>query len=167
MKPCCEAGFFFSITKIETMRTLSIVVFLLISPCANAQQENNGGYPTFIEMGGAYNFYSNILGENRVLNIYLPANYHTNDSVNYPVIYLLDGSLNEDYFHIAGLLQFTSSEWVNMMPPSILVGIGNVDRKRDFTFPTSIQQDKIDFPTTGGSANFIRFLEEELQTICE
>jgi hypothetical protein len=50
-----------------------------------------------------------------------------------------------------------------MLPESIVVGIGNVDRKRDFTFPTNNEKDKIDFPTTGKSANFIEFIEKELQ----
>lgn len=142
-------------------RTVLICLLLVFS--SPAWTQSGGLYPTFIEMGGAYNLESNILGENRVLNIYLPANYHQSDTTRYPVIYLLDGSLNEDYFHVAGLIQFASAEWVKMMSPCILVGIGNVDRKRDFTFPTSIEQDRKDFPTTGGSASFIRFLEEELQ----
>jgi predicted alpha/beta superfamily hydrolase len=53
------------------------------------------------------------------------------------------------------------------MPPCILVGIENTDRKRDFTFPTSIDADKKNYPTTGGSANFIRFLETELMPMLE
>lgn len=40
---------------------------------------------------------------------------------------------------------------IDAMPKSIVVGIANVDRKRDFTFPTTIKKDKEDFPTTGGS----------------
>ncbi|HLO37520.1 MAG TPA: alpha/beta hydrolase-fold protein, partial [Lacibacter sp.] len=53
--------------------------------------------------------------------------------------------------------------WVNVLPKSIVVGIANVDRRRDFTFPTTIEKDKKDFPTTGGSEKFIRFIEKELQ----
>jgi predicted alpha/beta superfamily hydrolase len=50
-----------------------------------------------------------------------------------------------------------------MLPESIVVGISNVDRKRDFTFPTSIENDKKDFPSSGGSEIFIAFIENELQ----
>lgn len=102
---------------------------------------------------------STILKEERVLNIYLPAYY--NDTINYPVIYLLDGSADEDFIHVSGVLQFM--QMMSIIPDAILVGIGNVDRKRDFCFPTTIEQDKKDFPTTGGSANFIAFIESELQ----
>ncbi len=49
------------------------------------------------------------------------------------------------------------------MPKSIIVGIANVDRRRDFTFPTTIAQDKKSYPTTGGSTKFMTFIERELQ----
>lgn len=101
------------------------------------------------------------LDEKRTLNIYLPEGYAFNDTGKYPVIYLLDGSANEDFVHICGIVQFF--DMMGMMPPSIIVGIANVDRKRDFTFPTTIEKDKKDFPTTGGSARFIAFVENELQ----
>jgi predicted alpha/beta superfamily hydrolase len=52
---------------------------------------------------------------------------------------------------------------IQAMPKSIVVGIANVDRRRDFTYATTIAQDKKDFPTTGGSAKFIGFIEKELQ----
>ncbi len=101
------------------------------------------------------------LGELRLLNIYLPEGYQKSDSGFYPVIYLLDGSANEDFVHIAGLVQFMNM--IQALPPSIIVGIGNVDRKRDFSFPTSIAQDLNSYPTTGKSAKFIAFLENELE----
>lgn len=107
------------------------------------------------------------LNETRVLNIYLPTGYSPDSATLYPVIYLLDGSADEDFIHIAGLVQFCNFPWVNLLPQSIVVGIANVDRKRDFTFPTSILQDKKDYPTTGGSANFISFIGKELQPYIE
>lgn len=100
------------------------------------------------------------LNENRTLNIYLPEGFNPKES--YPVIYLLDGSADEDFIHIVGLVQFANFEWVNILPKSIVVGISNVDRKRDFTFPTTIEADKKDYPTTGSSAKFISFIEKEL-----
>lgn len=105
---------------------------------------------------------SKILNERRILNIYLPNGYV--DSVKkYPVIYLLDGSIDEDFLHVSGLVQFASFPWINMIPETIVVGISNIDRKRDFTFPTQVEEDKKDFPTTGKSENFINFIEKELQ----
>jgi predicted alpha/beta superfamily hydrolase len=106
---------------------------------------------------------SSELKEKRLLNIYLPEGYNLKDTTKYPVIYLLDGSENGDFIHIAGLVQFNSFEWVNQVLKSIVVGIETVDRKRDFTFPTSIGSDKKAYPTSGHSDNFIRFIEKELQ----
>jgi predicted alpha/beta superfamily hydrolase len=103
------------------------------------------------------------LGENRTLNIYLPEGYTKDSLATYPVIYLLDGSADEDFIHISGLVQYANFSWVNLLPKSIVIGIANVDRKRDFTYPTTIEKDKTDFPTTGKSQKFIAFIEKELQ----
>lgn len=106
---------------------------------------------------------SKVLGEKRVLNIYLPEGYQASDTVRYPVIYLLDGSRDEDFIHVVGLVQFNSFPWVKRLPPSIVVGIANVDRQRDFTYPTTVEADRKRYPNTGHSAAFISFLETELQ----
>ena len=107
------------------------------------------------------------LNEKRVLNIYLPEGYNAKDTVKYPVIYLLDGSADEDFIHIAGLIQFNSFPWINGVPKSILVGIANTDRSRDYLFPTNLAHDRKLAPTSGGSAKFIAFIEKELQPFIE
>jgi predicted alpha/beta superfamily hydrolase len=103
------------------------------------------------------------LVEKRIVNIYLPEGYNPKDTTKYQVIYLLDGSADEDFIHIVGLVQFNSFEWINQIPKSIVVGIATVDRRRDFTFPTTIAEDKKAYPTTGQSDKFISFIEKELQ----
>jgi predicted alpha/beta superfamily hydrolase len=114
-------------------------------------------------LGSTMTFFSPSLNEERAVNIYVPASYTSDTSKSYPVIYLLDGSADEDFIHIAGLVQFATFSWAQLIPESIVVGISNVDRKRDFTYPTQNIKDKKDFPTTGGSEQFIRYLETELQ----
>lgn len=104
---------------------------------------------------------SKILSENRSLNIYLPEGYSAQDSLKYPVLYVLDGSMDEDFLHIVGLTQYFNLQYT--MPKTIVVGIANIDRKRDFTFPTTDKALKRDYPTTGGSAKFMSFLEKEVQ----
>lgn len=106
---------------------------------------------------------SKILNENRELNIYLPATYKADSLKTYPVIYLLDGSKNEDFIHISGIVQFGSFSWINMLPESIVVGIANVDRKRDFTYHSKNELDQKEFPSSGKSEKFISFIESELQ----
>ncbi|MEP7144313.1 MAG: alpha/beta hydrolase-fold protein [Ferruginibacter sp.] len=103
------------------------------------------------------------LSEKRTINIYLPEGYQQKDPITYPVIYLLDGSADEDFIHIVGLIQFNNFSWINRVPKSIVIGIANVDRKRDFTYPTSIDQDKKKYPTAGKSGKFMAFIEKELQ----
>lgn len=113
-------------------------------------------------IGEQLQLYSKILEENRLVNIYLPEGYHKDSLKTYPVIYLLDGSRDEDFIHIAGLVQFCSFSWIQTIPKTIVVGISNVDRKRDFTFPSTDPRDQKEFPTTGKAASFINFIETEL-----
>ena len=108
-------------------------------------------------------FHSTELNENRILNIYLPEGYNAGDTLTYPVVYLLDGSADEDFIHIVGLYQFNNFDWINRVPKSIIVGIATVDRRRNFTFSTIIEADKKRYPTTGHSDKFIRFIANELQ----
>ncbi len=111
--------------------------------------------------------YSVELAEKRILNIYLPEGYNKNDTIKYPIVYLLDGSADEDFIHIVGLYQFNSFPWIERVPKSIVVGIASVDRRRDFTYPTTIRKDKEKYPTTGHSDKFIGFIEKELQPFIE
>jgi len=106
---------------------------------------------------------SKILNEERTLNIYLPQNFDKTKS--YPVIYLLDGSMNEDFIHVTGLVQFFNQMY--SMPETIVIGIANIDRKRDFTFHTDLKDLQKDYPTTGHSDKFINFLEKELKPYIE
>ncbi len=110
---------------------------------------------------------SHELSEKRILNIYLPEGYNFADTIKYPVVYLLDGSADEDFIHIVGLYQFNNFPWINRVPKSIIVGIATVDRKRDFTFPTAITEDLKKYPTSGKSEKFIKFIEKELQPYME
>lgn len=118
-----------------------------------------------LEIGKQEEFYSEVLGEKRILNIYIPDEYTQTPATDLPFLYILDGSLHEDFLHVVGLVQFY--KLIGAMPPAVVVGIANVDRRRDFTFPTTVEKDKKDFPTTGGSEAFRRFIKTELQPFVE
>ncbi|QIE60473.1 alpha/beta hydrolase [Rasiella rasia] len=143
------------------MRQFSLLFFLLIVGVVCSQNSTSSKAIPFT-IGETVSVQSEILQENRTLNIYLPRGYDESKK-KYPIIYLLDGSADEDFIHIAGLVQFGSFSWINMLPESIVVGISNIDRKRDFTFPSTVKLDQEEFPTSGGSEKFIQFLERELQ----
>lgn len=142
-------------------KILQQLLLLVISITTYAQVKKVQSKPLII--GNIDQLYSNVLAENRVLNIYLPEGYKDTGSTRYPVIYILDGSIDEDFFHIAGIVQYNNFPWINRVPKSIVVGIANVDRRRDFTGPTKFAIDKQLAPTGGGSAKFISFIEQELQ----
>ncbi|MFD1314268.1 alpha/beta hydrolase [Namhaeicola litoreus] len=142
---------------------LLIFTSLFIYSTAFAQTSPIKISETDFSIGKALRIKSSVLNETRYLNIYLPLNYSKDSAKTYPVIYLLDGSRDEDFIHVSGIVQFGSFSWINMIPESIVVGIGNVDRKRDFTSPSQNKLDQEEFPTSGKSENFINFLEKELQ----
>lgn len=146
----------------KIFKTLVIITMISMSCLAQKSDKSKTTTKPFV-LGEIVELQSNILDENRTLNIYLPEGYSADDTTKYPVIYLLDGSADEDFIHVVGLVQFNTFPWINAMPKSIVVGIATVDRKRDFTYPTTISADKDKFPTTGKSENFISFIETELQ----
>lgn len=149
------------------MKKLFLTIAFFIFCSYTFSQNNKQNTTTQLSIGDKIQFQSKILNEDRQLNIYLPHGYSKDSLKKYPVIYLLDGSIDEDFIHIVGLVQFGSFSWINMIPESIVVGISNIDRKKDFTFPTNNKKDKEDFPTTGESENFINFIEKELQPFIE
>ena len=122
---------------------------------------------TCLQIGEQIRFNSVILDTTRQLNVYLPLGYHPDSAKTYPVIYVLDGSMHEDFLHIAGLTQFGSYPWINMVPESIVVGIENVNRYHDFTYPTELDDYREINPQNGGSAKFITFLENEVLPIID
>ena len=145
-------------------KIITTLFFLFFTSQVFAQKKDSGntGNSRPLSIGVVDEMHSGILNEKRILNIYFPEGYNKTDTLEYPVIYLLDGSIDEDFIHIAGLVQFNSFEWINQVPKSIVVGIATVDRRRDFTFPTTIAEDKEAYSTSGQSAKFISFLETEL-----
>jgi len=145
---------------------ITLLLLTLTISCTKTTKEdvkttNKSAIP--LSIGESIEIKSDILNEHRLLNIYLPNGYTKDSKKKYPVIYLLDGSKDEDFIHISGIVQFGSFSWINMIPESIVVGISNIDRKRDFTYPTKNEKDLEDFPTAGGSEKFIQFIAEELQ----
>ena len=94
--------------------TASLIIMVLH---VEAQTEIKSPKLPFV-LGVVDQVYSPRLSETRMLNIYLPEDYDA-DTLSYPVIYLLDGSSNEDFIHIVGVVQFLTM--IEAMPKSIVV----------------------------------------------
>jgi uncharacterized protein len=151
---------------IKSLSSLFLICFSTVGSCQANGNIKIGTEKPFI-LGVIDEIQSVELAEKRILNIYLPPGYSKTDTTKYPVVYLLDGSADEDFIHVVGLYQFNSFEWINRVPKSIIVGIATVDRRRDFTYPTTIAADKKRYPTTGHSDRFINFIQKELQPYIE
>jgi predicted alpha/beta superfamily hydrolase len=102
---------------------------------------------------------SRALNEPRPVNIHLPAGYDTS-SARYPVLYMPDGGINEDFPHVVNTVD--SLVTLGKIRPVIVVGIPNTERRRDLTGPTRIGSDSAIAPHVGGSAAFRRFISDEL-----
>lgn len=149
----------------ELVRAVCIIsLFLTILAAVGDAQVPHPDLPSkpFV-LGTVEGIYSTQLGEYRTLNIYLPEGYKPDGKTKYPVIYLLDGSADEDFIHVVGLVQFNNFEWIDRVPKSIVVGIASVNRQRDFTFASSVAAEKKKYPATGHSDQFIAFIEKDLQ----
>ncbi len=103
--------------------------------------------------------YSNHLKENRRINIWKPKDY-ANSSDSLPLLVMLDGGIQEDFVHFSSTIDSLVS--CGKIPPIILVGIENTQRRRDLTGPTSNARDKTIAPIVGESEKFRTFLTKEM-----
>jgi predicted alpha/beta superfamily hydrolase len=149
------------------------------APAASPAQAGPSGPPegagtsevTPVVIGESFRLRSRVLAEDRVINVYLPPGYSESHAQgheqgkeqglgHYPVLYMLDGGLHEDFPHITGLVDVSIKNQV--IRPTIVVGIENTERRRDLVGPTTIEEEKEIAPRAGGSDRFRQFLREEL-----
>ncbi|HEX9952860.1 MAG TPA: hypothetical protein VGB53_13890, partial [Rubricoccaceae bacterium] len=76
--------------------------------------------PSPLAIGDSFTMRSAILGETRRINVYAPYGYAESDSLRLPVLYMPDGGIQEDFLHIAGLVQISSIN--GTMRPFLVVG---------------------------------------------
>lgn len=107
---------------------------------------------------------SKALGDVREINIYLPPSYPTSEK-RFPVLYLIDGALAQDFHHIAGLAQYGSIS--RTYEETIVVGIETKDRRAELTWRSTDPAENRDLPTNGNSAAFRKFLTEGVNPMIE
>lgn len=112
-----------------------------------------------ITIGEIHTIHSEILKEDRILEIHLPKGYEASDKT-YPVLYLLDSPYN--FSHAVGSVEYLQLN--KLIPEMIIVGIRNTSRNRDLSPPSpelsTEQRERLGTP--GGADNFMAFLEKEL-----
>ena len=154
------------------MRLLSVVAFAAAISClaaapAAAQPAAPTGEP--IVLGMSHTIRSAALNEDRRVNVRLPAGYAAESERRYPVLYVLDGGVNQDFPHIAGLAQH--GEMSGTFDEFIVVGIETKNRIWELT--TRSQDERyetyyrangqpVEFANGGGSERFRRHIAEEV-----
>ena len=103
---------------------------------------------------------SAVLGEARRINVYTPPAYHASSAERFPVLYMPDGGVDEDFVHVIQTVD--SLVALGRIRPVMVVGIPNTERRRDLTGATRFAADSAIAPRVGGAAAFRRFLRDEL-----
>ena len=100
------------------------------------------------------------LGETRRINLYAPPGFDAKARRKYPVLYMPDGGVHEDFPHLSNAVDEAIA--AGAIEPVWVVGIENTQRRRDMTGPTRIAEDRKIAPVVGGSAAFRAFIRDEL-----
>ncbi|MDY2586733.1 alpha/beta hydrolase-fold protein [Winogradskyella aquimaris] len=139
-------------------KSIFIALFFLIG-LHTLKSQNIGN----IVIGTKHQIHSDILNEKRAYWISLPDSYYDKSSSykSYPVLVVLDGNIH--FKVISSMVNYMSSDLYRnrKIPEMIVVGIQNVDRRRDYT-PDKIITVREN--NTGGGEMFLDFLENELLT---
>jgi predicted alpha/beta superfamily hydrolase len=139
---------------------LPLAIHAFIGPSFCCAADNSKENASQLVIGETFKIDSKILGESRRINIYFPPGYAEMPNSRFPILYLLDGGLAEDFIHVAGLVQVGVGN--GTMRQFVLVGIENTQRRRDLTGPTEVDADKKTAPRVGGSKAFRAFVRQEL-----
>lgn len=114
-------------------------------------------------MGEIHTLSSRVLGADRRIVVRTPAGYGDQPTARYNVVYVIDGGPEQDFPHLAGLVQ--SAEVNGTFDPFIIVGIETVKRREEITPPvadTALYLAEL-AAKPGGSALFRRFIAQEVK----
>ena len=140
----------------QMKKTITVLTFFILAiSCKNQGATYNDPIPEHDSL----TITSKYVHEDRVINIWTPPGYNTS-SEHFPVLYMPDGGIKEDFPHIANTLAKLLEE--NKIPAFILVGIENTERGRDLTGSSEAEDDKQYCPITDGAKDFRTFISEEL-----
>jgi predicted alpha/beta superfamily hydrolase len=103
------------------------------------------------------------MGEARAVNVVLPAGYAKEPQKRYPVLYLIDGGLEQDLLHVAGAAHL-GAVW-GRSAEAIVVGIETKDRRKELAGPTKDPELLKRYPTAGRSASFRGFIRDEVKPL--
>jgi hypothetical protein len=141
---------------------LWIAVCIFLFGVGSAGAEDLTGVP--IVAGTSYTLHSKILGDDREVNVWLPAGYGKGNT-RYSVLYVLDGARDQDFGHIVGLGQL--GELSATYETLIVVGVQTRKRIWELTPKAHDPRYIKAFPENGGAPVFRRFLNDEVVPFVE
>ncbi len=139
-----------------TRQFVSLGIFLATIFFVSCSQQTT---PDPIPPHETFNIKSMVLGETRVITVWTPPNYSASEN-SYPVLYMLDGGVHEDFPHIANTISDLVAR--GEIAPLLIVGIENTERRRDLTGPSEVEADAEIAPIGDGSSIFRNFIQTEL-----
>jgi len=143
----------------EDIRIVLRPLFVLIALAAPLHAQA-GALGEIVPAHDTFTVQSRAVGEARLINVYTPKAYRASTTTRFPVLYMPDGGIDEDFPHIVKTVD--SLITLGAIRPVIVVGIPNTQRRRDLTGPTRVKSDSAIAPRVGGSAAFRRFIRDEL-----
>lgn len=144
------------------MRLLVALVAMFASSAVHAQDP---AAPSPIQIGTAHVIQSKPLAEARTINVVLPASYGKETGKRYPILYLIDGGIDQDLLHVAGIAHLNAL-W-GRSAEAIVVGIATKDRRRELVGPTRDPELLQKYPIAGASAAFRQFIRDEVKPLVE
>jgi predicted alpha/beta superfamily hydrolase len=140
----------------NAMKCAGLLLFALGCACSSTKP----AIPEAAPPHQTFMLESSKLKETRHITVYLPPGYATSEDSRFPVLYMPDGGLKEDFPHLATTVD--KAIRAGELRPLLVVGIENTVRRRDLTGPTSVASDWEAAPISGGSTAFRAFIQEEL-----
>jgi predicted alpha/beta superfamily hydrolase len=118
-----------------------------------------------LEIGVSHTIQSKVLSDHRIVNVVLPSSYSSAQSRRYPVLYVIDGGVEQDLVHVAGVARL-GAMW-GRSAEAIVVGIETKDRRRELVGRTTDPELLKRYPTAGSSAKFREFIRTEVKPLIE
>ncbi|MEQ1817843.1 MAG: alpha/beta hydrolase-fold protein [Terricaulis sp.] len=144
------------------MKNWLIGLCALLGACATTTSTVEATSQLYAVLGESHTLQSSVLGDERQINVWTPLDYGSPENANrrYNVLYVLDGALDQDFPHIAGLGQLgvLSGTYETL----IVVGIQTKDRRAELTRRPQDPRHAVEFPQAGGARRFQDFIATEV-----
>lgn len=139
----------------------AIILPLLV--CAAMARAQPAPMPTPLTIGETVTL--EVLGAAREVNIVLPPDYAKDPARRWPVVYQLDGAMQQDLMMGAGLMRW-GALW-GRSADAIIVGTATKDRQRELLPVTRDPAEAQRYPTAGESAAFRAWLAQVVKPLVE